>query len=177
MHSALDNEVSALLQITDGEQNPSLYGSLVTRITSDVKAVRELIFTNAKFPEYHSPRSGYNGRIHFRNEARLICRTKHIQYRKAQREDAKVIGEAIINLTEDDVESVNGRKVSDVEQMVKWTSSIPAPPNPHGEIRQMTFGDICCGGGGATRAADQLGLKISFGVVGLTILLRLVARS
>jgi hypothetical protein len=78
MHPVLDNEVSALMHITDGEQNPSLYQSLVIRTTSDVKSVRELIFTNAEFPEYRSPTTEYDGRIHFRNEARLICRTKHI---------------------------------------------------------------------------------------------------
>jgi hypothetical protein len=183
LHTAFDNEVSALIQITNGEQHPCMYESLATRKTSDVKAVRELIFTNAKFPEYRSPLSEYdNDDIRFQNEARLICRAKYIQHRKDQTRNAKVVGEAIINLTEADVESVNGRRVSNVEQMIKWTSSIAASPDcsqpyARGEERQKTFGDGCCGGGGATRAADQLGLKISFGFVSIIMLISLFACS
>jgi hypothetical protein len=176
LHPTYANEVSAFLEITNSEQHPSMYGSLVIRTALDVKAMRELIFTNAKFPEYRSPKGDYSDLGHFRKEARLICRSKHIQHRTDERENAKILGEAIINLTEDDVESVNGRKVSDVEQMVKWTSSIGSEPNSsqpraHGEEYRYSFGDAFCGGGGATRAADQLGMRISFGFVSVVIVL------
>jgi hypothetical protein len=178
LHPQHDNEVSAFMQITDGNPNPSIYKSLITRTTAEVKAVRELIFTNAKFPEHQSLSSENDSRPRFRNEARLICRTKHIQYCTKLGRDARVTGGAVINLTEDDVESVNGRTVSDVVQNVDWTStevydltaedhaaSTFSRPRARGEGVRYSAGDICCGAGTAARAAHDLGAKISFGVV------------
>jgi hypothetical protein len=171
------NEVSAILDSTGGSSDPSIRGSSVIRSAADVSAVRELIVTNAPYPAFCSPRADYDGRAHFESDARIVCRHKYIDYKRIGRKHDG----AIIALTEDDVDSVRGRTMPNIERNVIWTSpetfdlttagdvcSIPFLLRLRSGRKQYTWADICSGGGGASSAADRLGLKINFAVVSTT---------
>lgn len=156
------NEVCQILEFQADDGRHDEEQALVEMGPEQIKRKRSLIKTNATFPTFtvdKDPSWLMKTQTERFEQGPLVCRWKMcIAYRNARfRENGKSYDASLVHLTEDDISDQTNR-ASDQDRRKAWRGVTKIP----GRGDRYTFGDIFCGGGGASRGAQQGGFKVSF---------------
>jgi DNA (cytosine-5)-methyltransferase 1 len=173
------NELVWVNEIDEDEHRAGLESVLYEEKVSEVKRVREVVYTNCPWPMV-SFSHDYDHRIlnegSIENAAAeengtLYCRWKYIQVNSKLKTDA----EACLALLSD--KEATGRGLLEASLLrAEWRGELSTTPGGSGlrpvfdieteektYIPQYTLGDCFCGAGGISRGAAQAGLRVAWG--------------
>lgn len=157
------NEICQILEIQADDGRLDEEQALVDIVPGQIMMQRSLIKTNATYPAFTVDKDPnwllpLKTQIERFEQGPLVFRWKmRVRYRDTRfRKQCKSYDSALIHLNEDDIEDQTYR-VSDQDRLKAWRGVMPH------RLGLFTFGDIFCGGGGASRGAEQAGFKVCSG--------------
>ena len=172
------NELVWINEINEEGRRAGLESALHEEQITDVKRVREVIYTNCPWPEfscYGEAQRALNGNMiddaKTRENGRLCCRWKYVQVNSRLRTDAEA---CLSLLSEEEAVGIGALEASVVQREWQgYKGKIPGGSSKKAVfnvetgkttfLQQYNLGDCFCGAGGISRGATQAGLQVAWG--------------